>query len=272
MRRCLRILFAVSWSLAGSPLVAAEPVWRELVPGASYAAIPFIADAQTGDGVLHVVRIDAATAQVVALAASAKTAGAQTAQSWCRENGLAVAINAGMYATDHSTHTGYFRLDGHINSRAWLREYKSVFALQPKVATLPPAQLIDRESADDFADTDYSVVIQNLRLIKAPATNVWTRSDRAWSEAALAADREGRLLFLFMRTPSTMPAFNAALLASDLHVVRAMHLEGGPEASLSIHVAGLDLDLAGSYETGFTENDSNSRQWPIPNVIGVRAP
>jgi hypothetical protein len=48
-----------------------------------------------------------------------------------------------------------------------------------------------------------------------------------------------------------------------------MHLEGGPEASLSIHAAGVDLDLSGSFETGFSENDANVRQWPIPNVLGV---
>ena len=38
--------------------------------------------------------------------------------------------------------------------------------------------------------------------------------------------------------------------------------------ALSIHTGGLDLDLSGSYETGFVENDRNERQWPIPNVIG----
>ena len=34
-------------------------------------------------------------------------------------------------------------------------------------------------------------------------------------------------------------------------------------------VPGLDLDLAGSYETGFFPDDSNREQWPIPNVLGV---
>lgn len=48
-----------------------------------------------------------------------------------------------------------------------------------------------------------------------------------------------------------------------------MHVEGGPEASLSIHTGGVDLDLCGSYETGFNENDSNTHQWAIPNVLGV---
>jgi len=51
-----------------------------------------------------------------------------------------------------------------------------------------------------------------------------------------------------------------------------MHVEGGPEASLSIHTGELELDLSGSCETGFNANDLNHTQWPIPNVLGVRAP
>jgi hypothetical protein len=68
----------------------------------------------------------------------------------------------------------------------------------------------------------------------------------------------------------SMREFNTRLLATGLDVVRAMHVEGGPEASLSIHAGGIDLDLAGSYETGFVENDDNHRQWLVPNVLGVR--
>jgi hypothetical protein len=47
-----------------------------------------------------------------------------------------------------------------------------------------------------------------------------------------------------------------------------MHAEGGPEASLSVRGA-VKLDLSGSFETGFVENDLNMRQWAIPNVLGV---
>jgi hypothetical protein len=61
------------------------------------------------------------------------------------------------------------------------------------------------------------------------------------------------------------------LLALPLGLVRAMHVEGGPEASLSVHGMGIDLSLSGSYETGFNENDQNQLQWPIPNVLGVEA-
>jgi hypothetical protein len=66
-----------------------------------------------------------------------------------------------------------------------------------------------------------------------------------------------------------MRELNRLLIASPLRIQRAMHLEGGPEASLSIHAGGLDLDLCGSFESGFWENESNSLQWPVPNVLGV---
>ena len=68
-----------------------------------------------------------------------------------------------------------------------------------------------------------------------------------------------------------MRDFNALLLQLPLDIAGAMHVEGGPEASLSVHGGGINLDLMGSYETGFFESDDNHRQWPIPNVIGVVA-
>ena len=110
---------------------------------------------------------------------------------------------------------------------------------------------------------------QNLRLIAAPGRNKWTRNDRAWSEAALAMDRGGRVLIVFAREPHQMVDFNARILA-QLDVVSAQHLEGGPEASLSIRAPQLRLDRAGSFETGFFD-DSNTEQWPLPNVIVLRA-
>jgi hypothetical protein len=31
----------------------------------------------------------------------------------------------------------------------------------------------------------------------------------------------------------------------------------------------VDLDLCGSFETGFFPSDLNKHQWPLPNVLGV---
>ena len=66
-----------------------------------------------------------------------------------------------------------------------------------------------------------------------------------------------------------MQELNDKLLGLALGITAAMHVEGGPEASLSIHAGGVDLDLNGSYETGFNENDDEKAQWPIPNLLAV---
>jgi hypothetical protein len=34
----------------------------------------------------------------------------------------------------------------------------------------------------------------------------------------------------------------------------------------------LDLDLCGSFESSFLPDDSNTVQWPLPNVLGVSRP
>jgi hypothetical protein len=111
--------------------------------------------------------------------------------------------------------------------------------------------------------------VQNLRLVRAPGENVWQPTHRKWSEAALALDKDGRLLLLFSRKPISMDLYAKALLGSDLNVVRAMHLEGGPEASLSLRTKAEQVDFNGSFETGFVENDKVAAQQAIPNVLLV---
>jgi hypothetical protein len=51
-----------------------------------------------------------------------------------------------------------------------------------------------------------------------------------------------------------------------------MYLEGGPEASLHVATPGGPVRRVGSYETGFNENDGNTRYWSLPNVLGVVVP
>ena len=83
--------------------------------------------------------------------------------------------------------------------------------------------------------------------------------------------RQGRILFLFSRTPHEMFDFNRRLLALPLDIVSAMHVEGGPEASLSIRARACGWTSPAASETAFRENDGNAGQWALPNVIGVRA-
>ncbi len=267
---------ALTWILvtvAVRPATPAAPRWRTLQPGVQYARIPLPARSPVGDNHLDVVRVDARRARLRVGLARRHGGRKLTARRWLHRRGLSVAINLGMFARDHRTHVGYTRVGRRLHNRRWRADYLSAVAFGPRRRGLPPAVMVDLDTPGAKRRLRlYRVVIQNLRLIKAEhhrGVNVWRPKTRKWSEAALAQDRQGRLLFLFCRSPYPLDRWNALLLRLPLGIVRAQHLEGGPEASLSISVPGLHLHRAGSYETGFHENDRNRAQWPLPNVLGV---
>jgi hypothetical protein len=259
-------LLAVATTPAVRP--AAAIGWKTLQRGVEYAVVG-AGDPPSGPGI-HVVRIDPKQAPLTAVMASAGDRKPRTAGAWCRERRLAVAINLGMYRDDRLTNVGHARAAGHVNNARWSQKYKSALAFGPKRADLAPAAMVDLDAPGAEAGlTDYETVVQNLRLIRAPGRGMWDKQEKRWSEAAVAADRGGRILFIFSRRPFAMRELNDRLLALPLGITAAMHVEGGPEASLSIHAGGVDLDLNGSYETGFNENDDEKAQWPIPNLLAV---
>jgi len=253
------VRFCALWFLFAHIAMAAPggPSWKTIQAGVDYSSMA------VSGGRLYVVRVDPAVAKITVGLASETKGQARTAAEWCRTAKLAVAINAGMFQTDQRSNVGYLRHGTHLNNPKW-NDYRSVVAVRPgKVIWLDIDEPKDRERT---ATCD--LVIQNLRLMTTKRANVWSANERRWSEAALAVDHKGRLLFLFSRAPYAMRDFTNLLLTLPLDIAGAMHLEGGPEASLSIHGGGVDLDLAGSYETGFWD-DSNDHQWAIPNVLGV---
>jgi len=170
-----------------------------------------------------------------------------------------------MYQGDHLTHVGYLRHGRHLNSKRWVAQYSSLLAVGPDRASI-----LDRGGSRPESPT----LVQNLRLIRSrdgkTGEGTWSPQPKRWSEAALAMDREGNLLFIFTRVPFSMWELNRLLLGLPLGIVRAMHLEGGPEASLSVHAGGVHLDLCGSFETGFFPSDLNTDHYALPNVLGVR--
>jgi len=201
--------------------------------------------------------------------ASALDKRRRTARTWCTEFGMVAVINAGMYHTDYLTHVGYMRSGNHVNNAKWVKGYNSTLVFDPLKIGPPAVQILDSVKGDSATALNYGTAIQNLRLIKGRSENVWKEKTKKWSEAAIAMDKEGRILFLFIKSPLSPYEFNEKILSIPLGVTHAMHLEGGPEASLSICTNELQLHVYGSYETGFLENDSNFGQWDLPNVIGV---
>jgi hypothetical protein len=273
----LRGLPLVLVCLAARSASAAPPLaWRSIQKGVDYATVAPSSATPGKKYPLAIVRIDAAVAHLVFALASARDQKPRTAKEWCASVGLSVAINAGMFKDDHLANVGRLVTGAHENNARWSDAYQSALVFDPSAPTLPAAVMLDLDDAGGRAQAShYRSVVQNLRLVRSTdgkGRSVWSEQPRKWSEAAIAFDDQGRVLFLFSRTPYSMIEFNRIVLGLPLGVVRAMHVEGGPEASLSIHGGGVDLDYFGSYETGFVNDDSNAEAWAIPNVLGVARP
>ena len=249
----------------------ADERWKSLAKGIEYGILQVKPFPEIGDGIIHIVRIDPAKAKLKLFLASEYGKKSLTTAQWCKEFNLVSAINAGMYHKDLITNVGYLRNGSHIQNKRWNSKYKSALAFDPKKAGIPPAILVDLDEPDTIKSlSDYNAVVQNLRLVKGNGVNVWAKQDKKWSETAVGMDRDGRVLFLFCRSPLTMSDFNEIVRSLGLGVMRMMHVEGGPVASLSIRSPGITLDLAGSYQTIIQADDMNKEQWPIPNIIGVQ--
>jgi hypothetical protein len=223
---------------------------------------------------ITVLRIDAHLWELQLLGKSQTGDASHTARDWCESNKLAAAINAGMFATDQKTHLGVMRSREHVNNGK-PNNYLSVAAFDPRDSNSGAAfHIFDLDAPQTSMESvlkGYDSAVQNLRLIKHPGTNQWPQQTRMWSEAALGEDDSGRALFIFSRTPFSMHDLNQELLGAGIGIVAAQHLEGGPEAQLYVNVGYVKLEVFGSYETSFVENDANAEPWPIPNILGVKA-
>ena len=273
MRRGFIIVIVLFVLLAG--LVAdTHSGWKELAPGMELKFLTASKPSMVGDSRIAVLRIDPSLWELefAGVSRSGEPAG-HTAHEWCEKYKFVAAINAGMFQADDRTNVGYLRFRQHVNN-GQMNSYQSVAAFDPqdprKGAAFHIFDLDDPGLGFPAILKDYASAVQNLRLIKRPGTNQWAQQSRKWSEAALGEDSVGRILFIFSRSPFTMHDLNQELLSARIGLVAAQHLEGGPEAQLYFHAGRTEQEMFGSYESGFREDDSNSRPWAIPNVLGVR--
>jgi hypothetical protein len=247
-----------------------EARWDSLAPGLELGFFKGPWPSPVGDTTITVLRVDPLFWRPRFLCIS-QTGGsnALTAKDWCERYDMVAATNAGMFATDYSTHVGFMRSTDHVNSDA-VNQYLSALAFEPVVASLPRARIFDLDVIKiDAVMRDYANVAQNLRLIKRPRVNRWSAQDKRWSEAALGEDSSGRLLFIFARSPFSMHDLNNILVSLPIDLVCAQHLEGGPEAQLYIRLGQAEHEFVGSFETDFRSNDSNNHAWPIPNALAI---
>jgi hypothetical protein len=252
--------------------------WTALAPGFELRAVKASRPSRVGDGLIVVARIDPRLYELALVVSAAKDGQRHTARDWADREGLVAAINAGMFqAAVAGLPVGFTRADGVTlnpvltSDRAALAFGAALNAGSHGAAASAP-RILDRD-CDNFdvaALSAYANVLQSIRLISCDGHNVWTEQAREWSTAAIATDADGRFLFIHVRSPYSVHTFAEILKSSSLGVKRAVYLEGGPEATLFVHVGEVLVERIGSYETGFHESDDNVAAWPLPNVVGVR--
>jgi hypothetical protein len=257
-------------ALTGGLSAEKQNQWRQIDNGLHIGYFNTSKKSLTGDSVITVIKIDPKIHELRLLSSSELKHSEIPADKWSEKYNLIAVINAGMYHLDFRTHVGFMKNYDHLNNSEITGKYKSVAAFNPKNKKDKPFQIYDLENTTvEKISEKYNSVIQNLRLIKKPGTNQWTRQKRIWSEAALGEDKDGNVLFIFSRSPYSMHDFNNILLALPINIVAAQHLEGGPEASLFFSHKGTVIKKMGSFETAFQEDDNNDHYWPLPNVIGL---
>lgn len=257
-----------------SPSAGDEPTgWTSLGEGLDLGRFAAGKLGFGGDETVVVLRADPTHWILDLLCSSKEGEGNLTTQEWCEKHELTAAINAGMFDTDHLIHVGFCSAHGHVNN-AVVNGYQSAAAFGPEKDEVTPFRIFDLDEPDvtvESISSDYSCVVQNLRLIKRPGEGRWSQQPKRWSEAALGEDSQGRILFIFCRTAYSMHELNEILLSLPIDLMCAQHLEGGPEAQMFIKTGEFEAQYAGSYETGFFEDDRNKFQWRVPVIFGLRA-
>lgn len=270
----IRIMFAVILLLAAiSPLLAQDSLWTQIDEGLHYKDFSAPVKSMSGDSKILIIRIDPKVYNFRLLAASELSSGSSslTIKDWADKYKLIAAINAGMFQADLKSNVGYMKNFTHVNNPRIHKTYASAFAFNPKKPGSAPAMVFDTDVRDmKEIITEYYTVVQNLRLIKRPGSIRWAQQDKRWSEAALGQDQDGNILLIFSTSPYTMHELSTMLLALPIKLECAMHLEGGPAASLYLRHNSVEIAKAGRHElASMVVGDRNNEFVPLPNVIGI---
>lgn len=269
----VRVVLALLATCAPIVSLHAEE-WRLLSDGLELRE--FLIPDQIGDlegrqGGIAVLRIDPGIYDL-ALGTALRSGRMRSMQEWSLHSKFAAVINAGMFrADDRMRSTGYMR-DADVVVNSFIHpNYGAFLAFDPRDPSLPAVRWVDRKSDADWQEVlaSYDGIIQNYRLISRERENLWAQSQTRHSGAAIAMDRDGRVIFIHCRPRLSMHEFAQALLDLPLDLVGAMYVEGGADAAMYIDVDGYVGRFVGEYRSDFFQG-SNRNFWPAPNVLGIR--
>ena len=267
---CLLLLCCLP--VVGQAEKASPGIWKELTPGLWYAGFEWLQAADRAKLDISVLRIDPGHYRFRLLSASEQEDRRRTIKGWVHEFDLTAGINAGMFWKDLRTSTGFMKNFEHQNNSIIHQDYGAFFAFNPVSAAVPPVALIDRELNPEWKSRiqDYWTVVQNYRMISLDRENAWMQSQKKYSVAAVGMDRDGLVLFIFSRQPSSIHDLNRALLDLPINIRNCMFVEGGSVASMYVKSEAMEREWAGVHKNTFWSEVPGSMA-QIPNVIGIVA-
>lgn len=254
--------------------------WRTLAPGLElgqfqspayckkHEAGTYPHDHPHKNTTINILRIDTKQYEPVLMNASHPNQGeSMTAKEWAKKEGMAAAINAAMYQTDHRSSVSLMKTSEHTNNPR-LSKDKTVLLFEPLAKGIPEARIADRQCDDfDSIKKQYGSAVQSIRMISCDGKNVWQQSDKKWSIAAVGTDKSGRLLFIQSTAAHSVHDFINILQKLPISIDRAMYMEGGSPSQMYVGTPKESLEFIGDFSTG----GKSSFAPHLPNVLGVRA-
>lgn len=271
------------------PAVAPLPElrWSTLEPGLELGLALLQESREKATGAIFVVvRVDPSLHQF-ALGMASETGQAYSLAGWSQFSGLRAGINASMYLPDNVTSTGYMRNGKTLNNSKMGNKLGAFFVAGQRNGSGSPTDILERETPDWLARLeDYSIVVQNYRLMDSKGKVLWASGGPLHSIAVVAKDEKGRINFILSQEPLTAERFAYYLKAFPLALSTVMYVEGGAQAGIFLQVdnrADLPSSFAGAtvYPTpGGAIHVWKGRQSlinargnpdaPVPNILGIK--
>lgn len=245
--------------------------WTLISTGLYYGEFDALDKSPIGDSKIRILKIDPKLYSFhMANASAPGEGGLMSVRKWSKKQNYLAAINAGLYQEDHKTSISLMKNNSHVNNRR-MNKQKTIFAFEPKKKGIPKATIFDRE-CDNISTLkkDYSVYAQSIRMISCKGKNVWKLQKETYSTAAIAADKQGHILFIHVRSPYATHKLINSLLKLPLNIRTAMYVEGGPQAQMYVKGTDQEYILLGRYRSENAGKAISYFGWPIPNVIGIR--
>lgn len=167
--------------------------------------------------------------------------------------GLAVATNAAMFATDYKTSIGYMRNFANVNNPRIASKLRGFLFFNPKSSKSPAVKIGGKEDLPA-----YNTAFQSHRMWD-PATGaiLWNKGASVYRQVALVGvDGKNRLLLFYHPNLIDVHEMVAQILELNLGLKGLLYLDGGNHGAFH-----LPREFGRGWNTWIS----------IPNILGIKA-